>query len=524
MRSFIARISPAVKWFLNGFDRIVFKGGFPAFWNEANVPVWLERNNVLNKDFKTWMMAQTKTIVQRAEQMAENHTGEPIVRFRSAARKEEVAHRHQRERDIDSGLIGVYWALENCQSFKAFFDPNATRPAIRRLPTKCKHLYFYFDHPVFGFMSVRLQTWFPYSIQIQLNGREWLRRGLEREGIDFTRMGNKFLQIEDWGRAQSLLDQQVGCLWPKILDQFAKEVFPDKTAIIGAQPDYYWTLWQSEWASDLIFDDTAGLDAIGRDLIRHAFMIASPERVFRYLDRPLTRREKIDLRCKDEVHSSIINFSDDHCSGYRVRHYAGKNSVKVYSEKNVLRVETTINNPGAFKINRHKQGEATGGAKQRLPMRKGVADTAARAVVSQEVNKRVIEDLATLRSDQPLCELLDTVCRAKHVKGRRVRALDPTGKDRAVLSSLFDPACALSGINNRLIRERLVACAAAGGRSEKQLSAYVSRQIRLLRDHGLLRKLPKQNSYHLTPRGRKLITSFNAVYNASITELMEIAA
>ena len=157
-------------------------------------------------------------------------------------------------------------------------------------------------------------------------------------------------------------------------------------------------------------------------------------------------------------------------------------------------------------------------------MRKGVADTAARAAISQEVNNRVIEDLATFRDDQPLSELFDIVCRRKKVRGRRVRALDPTGKDRALLRALDDPAVALTGVSNRSIREQLRASGETGGRNEKQLSSYVSRQIRLLRDHGILRKLPKKNSYHLTPRGRKLITTLNMLYNASIKELMEKAA
>ena len=56
-------------------------------------------------------------------------------------------------------------------------------------------------------MNIRLQTWFPYNIQICLNGREWLRRGLEKEGIDFHVHGNKFLHIADYQKAQQLLEQ-----------------------------------------------------------------------------------------------------------------------------------------------------------------------------------------------------------------------------------------------------------------------------------------------------------------------------
>ena len=63
-------------------------------------------------------------------------------------------------------------------------------------------------------MTVRLQTWFPYHIQIALNGREWLRRRLEARGVDFLRQGNKFLHIEDYALAQRCLRQQLDRLAP----------------------------------------------------------------------------------------------------------------------------------------------------------------------------------------------------------------------------------------------------------------------------------------------------------------------
>ncbi len=434
-----------------------------------------------------------------------------------------MAHSHQKQRGIQSGLIGVYSAVESCKTFKATFAAGADRPALRKNPTKCKHLYFYFDHQVFGFMSVRLQTWFPYDIQFQLNGREWLRRSLEQESIEFVRQGNKFLAMEDWDRAQALLNEQVHCLWPQTLDSIAQVVFPDRKTIIGPD-DYYWTLWQSEWATDMVFDDIRVLDDMGQMLIKHAFMIGTPERVFRYLDRPLSRRGKIDLRCKDDVLSTIIKYSGESSSGYRIRHHAGRNSVKIYTEQNVTRIETTINDPGKFKIYRHKQHGPSDCPKELLPMRKGVADVAPRAVVSQEVNDRVMADLATMENDQPLSEILKTVCPGKKVKNRRVRSLDVTGKDRPILSVLSDPAFDVSGISNQLLREGLVASGEGSGKSQKQISGYVSRQIRLLRDHGILRKQPNQHRYHLTDQGRNITTAVNAIYNASIKELMKVAA
>ena len=78
----------------------------------------------------------------------------------------------------------------------------------------------------------------------------------------------------------------------------------------------------------------------------------------------------------------------------------------------------------------------------------------------------------------------------------------------------------VSGITNRGLRE----LPEHRDRSEQQLAGYVSRHLRLLRDHGLIRKLPRQNRYHLTERGRQLVVATLAIRNASIKDLMDLAA
>jgi hypothetical protein len=109
-------------------------------------------------------------------------------------------------------------------------------------------------------------------------------------------------------------------------------------------------------------------------------------------------------------------------------------------------------------------------------------------------------------------------------QGRRVRALDPTGKDRALLQALREPTFCICGISNRALREKLCHETGYKNRTEKQLSAKLSRQLRLLRDHGLIRKMPRQNKYMLTAKGRELTTAIDALLAASTKQLMDIAA
>ena len=93
-------------------------------------------------------------------------------------------------------------------------------------------------------MSIRLQTWFPFAIQIALNGREWLRRLLDKEGCPYLLHGNKFLAIDDYDLAQRLLDFQLDTRWNEALAAFLPEVFPTIATTLGEKLTYYWTVWR----------------------------------------------------------------------------------------------------------------------------------------------------------------------------------------------------------------------------------------------------------------------------------------
>ena len=369
-------------------------------------------------------------------------------------------------------------------------------------------------------MNIRLQTWFPYHIQICLNGREWLRRCLERERIDFLAKGNKFLHIADYQQAQRLLDKQLDTRFTELLNGFLPTVFPNMQNILGSHLSYYWTLWQSEWAADLIFASPDRLSPIMDSLLRHAHIIGTSSRVLRYLDRPLTKTGKPYARSTDDVLTRVTDFND----GVRIRHWAGKNSVKLYNEQNVLRVETTINDPGKFKVFRHKQGQSPEEPKQRLPLRKGVMDIPIRSTISQDINNRFMDDLATLHGKTPAGKFIEEVTHHITKGGRRFRALDPTGKDLELLQAISDPAFRISGLTNKMLRQCLVETNFGSRRSDKQLSGKISRHLRLLRAHGIIRKLPRQNRYQLTLKGVRLTNILNAFLAASTENLMKMAA
>ncbi|MEI8123495.1 MAG: hypothetical protein WCI20_15845, partial [bacterium] len=344
---FIQRFGDLIKGCITGFDRIVFKGSIRQLMFAAGVQFFLSSRGVLNKDYKDWMMSQSNAIITSADNYAKNNCGQGITFLASCnERKEKVAHTRQQELGIDTGLIGVWSCLEACSTYRAVYDPRAGFPQLRHTTSRCKHLYFYYDHPEFGFMSIRLQTWFPYGIQIALNGREWLRRSLAQQGCQYLISGNKFLHIDDYALAQHLLDRQLDTRWIETLTSFLPAIFPSMTQTLGDGLSYYWTLWQSEWATDYIFDDPADTTAMMDRLLGHALMTGTGGRVLRYLGHPVSAKEQPHPLANPEVLTRVQTWSD----GARIRHWVGQNSVKLYNEQNVLRTEMTMNNPGKYRV------------------------------------------------------------------------------------------------------------------------------------------------------------------------------
>lgn len=521
MDTFVQRFAGKIKGVIAGFDRIVFKGCLRPLMFADGAMAFLRSRGVLNKNYKSWVMEQSETLAARADSYARSSCGQGITSIPSChERKEKIAHDRQRELGVERGLIGVWSCVEACSTYRAAYDAQAGFPQLRHIYSRCKHLYFYYDHADYGFMSVRLQTWFPYGIQIALNGREWLRRALAKQGIPFVSHGNKFLHIADYSRAQKLLDTQINACWLPLLCGFLPQTFPAMDKMLGPHLGYYWTLWQSEWATDYVFAAPGDLKPLLDALLRHALMTGTGERVLRYFGRPVDAAGQPHPLANPEVLTRANTWHD----GVRIRHWVDQNSVKLYNEHNVLRVEMTMNNPAMFRVFRRPEGRRGAGTKKRMPLRKGIADITIRAQVANDVNRRFMGQMATLKDDRPIRDILSELSQPRLQDGRRIRALDITGKDRELLLALADPQHAVAGFTNKQLRRKLCASPWAKGGTDKQLSARVSRHLRLLRDHGLIRKMPCQRQYLLTAQGQLLTTALNAILAASTQQLLNIAA
>ncbi len=520
MKELIRSLGESVDGVMSGFDRMVFQGLIRPLMYPEGAMGFFNRRRISFKNARDWVVARTKELTVAVDEWSRRECGEGITYLPSSSiRKEEVARRRQHQEQIRVGLIGAWACVEGGGSYRLEAAEGA--PRLRYVETRCKHLYIYLDHAEYGFMSIRIQTWLPYRIQVAMNGREWLSRQLEGKGIGFERWRNKIYRVEDVRIAQELLNEQLSTDWCSLLNSFLPIAFPTMYSTLGPDLSYTWSLWQSEWASDVLFRNQADLEKAMTALVRHAFIGGHPERLLRYFGHPVKKNGEPRRDFGGSLNTRITRLDD----GYRIRHWLGSNSIKVYNQLNVLRLESTINDPRRFRVQRRKQCAPKGAQKELLPLRKGVADTALRASVSQGINNRMADHLAACRSSEPLRAVLAPVTRRKQHRGRSIRALEPTGKDLSVLAAIADPRHTVSGFSNKDLRTLLTGTHHYAGKTDKQQSAMTTRWIRLLRHHGVIRPLrAAPRRYQLTPFGRRLVTALQAALAASTEQLTELAA
>ena len=517
MERFVARFRPLVTSILSGFDRLVFRGTLIPLIRKGGMHTFLVRAGVRLLDFKEFVLATSERVKEASLRLAREQARPVRYLQASTTVKEDLAHQLEAEHPLDEGLVCVLTAVEPCMSFEYHRSQDREERGLKLCPRKCLHVYQYHRHPLFGFLHARIQTWFPFNVQICLNGREWLARQMERVGLRFKRHDNCFTWLKEPERAQRLMEKQLAIDWKGALTSLARTLNPHHREIFEPWPmDYYWSAYQSEWATDLCFKDPAALERIYPALTRHALLHFQSPDVMRFLGR------KANGHFLGELTTSF----KDRAEGVRVKHWVGGNSIKMYDKAgSVLRVETTIAKTADFRVYRPLTNDPQGKLAWRR-MRKGIADLHRRAEVSQGANERYLDALSTVDDETPLAELFDQVATPTSWHGRRVRALrigDPD--DIALLQAIARGEFATNGLTNRDLRRLLDPTSLhASKANQRKSSARTGRRLRLLRAHRIIHKVPKSHRYRLTKRGQLLAAALFAARSASLKQLLGNAA
>ncbi len=522
MEDFVSKHAEAVIGPLSGFDRLVFRGTLRMLAHCGGMMSYLGAVGVLLKDFAAHAEAMTGRLREASEALA-RQTGRPICYLQSSAlNKEDIAREIARADGIEQGLICILTAVEPCRSYEVVRDRDSRHLRLQPRQRKCLFLYHYQIHPVFGFMHARIQTGFPFAVQICLNGREWLARSMAAEGLQYVQRDNCFPWLEDPVRAQQLMDRQLRADWPALPDGLARDLNPEHAAMFRAFPvGYYWSTHQSEWATDIMFRDAASLAALYPKLVHHAMTTLSSPDVLRFLGRKVAANGRIPPALRAEVASDMKHRPE----GVRVKHRVGANSVKMYDKQgSVLRIETTINDVGGFSTFRAPEGKP-GAAKSQQRMRKGIADLYRRAEASRACNNRFLQALAAVEDSTRLGDLTARLGQPVRRKGRRGRAINPLAPgDADLIQAVSRGEFLINGFRNKDLRALLFADAKAGKDDQRRHAAAVSRRIALLRAHRLVRKVSGTHRYQVSAKGRVILTALISARNVGTEALIKLAA
>ena len=503
MESFLAKHGPSISGVLECFDRLILRGHLPMA-GAGYFATWLYSQRIaLNlqqlepgwwnfKEAAPWFAEQLKAHAKALATAA----GRPYRHLPSHERMEDNARAMAEQDRITEGLVCVYGTLERCRTFRVQFTESGpkTRPDLR----VCLVLYFYWMDREFGLMHVKLQTWFPFTIQVYVNGHEYLARKLAGQGIGFEKVDNAFVRLADVARAQRCARGFWRRDWPKFLDRLAHRVNPLLGDWLAGQ-NYYWVVDQAEFSTDVLFADRKSLASLRPALYEHAALCFGAEQVMTFLGR----------RYRDTFQGEVRTHWHRREPGAAVKHWVKRNALKMYDKAGtVLRIETVINDPREFFVHRprHKQDGTT--EVGWFPMSKGVAHLYRYAHVGQRANARYLEALAVVNDLGVGQRELERRCAPVAFQGRMRRGLQPLGRDdQALFRAALRGEHAVRGFRNGELAERLSG-PRPGDRNERgRRCARVSRRISLLRAHGLVAKVPRSRRYHVTPSGQRFMST-----------------
>jgi hypothetical protein len=327
---FIQRFADKITGVLSGYDRLVRRGSLLAMVFPEGMKRVLRLKAILLKDFGQWAQRMTEQLKKACCQAARNQN-RPIVYLQSAsADKEEAARKIAAKDGITTGLVAILTCLEPCKSFEIYRNKHTHKLELVCRMRKGLVLYHYWIDPQFGWMNARIQSWLPFSIQVCINGREWLAQMLDKNRIGYCRYDNCFTAIDDVAKAQRLMNRQLRIAWPKALERIRQQRNPLHGQIFrGLGVSYYWSIYQSEWATDVMFEKASDLAAIYPAMVLHGMRPFSSEDVLRFLG----RRVPLHGNFKGEVTSDF----KDRAEGVRIKHRVKNNSIKAYDKGGIVR-------------------------------------------------------------------------------------------------------------------------------------------------------------------------------------------
>ena len=405
----------------------------------------------------------------------------PLYQFNHKERKDDVANALRRKRGTRDGIVFIGVAQEKAQAFQGK-KVGGQFQYTRDKTVYVNHYYFYIDDADFGPLFIKVCSYAPWATKLCLNGHEWAKRQLEKEGIVFEALNNGFLSCEEPKRLQQICDS----LGPQDIDRvfrkwLARIPLPLRAEDREAGYDWNLSIWQMEVSLTQIFDRPLKGREFFEEIIRDNLDLGRPDRVQLIFDRVVTKKTPGEFRTRviqDGVHPSLhINYKN-----FDLKQY--------FKEGRGCRTEGTFRNPKDFDVN------------------KGLDNFPYLQKIGREINRRLLEVERVSHNSGLSGDSIQRVVQPTVTKdGEKAPALK-FGQPRvmALLMALTLFQHLINGFHNRDLRELVIDL--LGITSEEYTVSQMTYDLRRLRLKGLIFRPPKTHRYFLTTYGWKVARLF----------------
>ena len=329
---------------LQTFDRMIINGYILQLQNPRLFLFYLIQNNIKLTEFNNFAQTQTNSLCNHIDKFIKDNQATLQYLASPSTNKDTLATAEFEKNPNKEGLICAFSDVELCRTITVKPNFNTQQLEVVSKYTKCKHYYLYFNDKEFGWMFFKIQTWFPFNVQIYINGREYLSKIFDKNNIKYEMYNNSFSYIEDFQKAQQLADNILNQKLSSSFDGIAEKInniLPNIKETMNSS--YYWCIDQCEFATDINFKNRNDLSLFYKKLVETAFFAFSSENIYSFFGRNI---KKIHTFKKGEIVSDLRN----RCQGYRIKFKINNNQIKMYDKGNNLRIEVTINNPRDFKV------------------------------------------------------------------------------------------------------------------------------------------------------------------------------
>src|SRR5467141_274854 len=516
MDEFIRKHGEVIEGVLSCFDRMLFRGYLPIM-SGAAMAEFLQAKGVDRWRLKTFLLTQAARLKKHAMEMAAA-AGRPYQYLGERTRKEDLARQIAERDGIGDGLVCVFALLELSRTFSLVWKEHAS--FVQSTRRKCLQLYYYFMDRELGLIHVKLQTWFPFQMQVYLNGHEWLARKLDRRGVKYLKVDNAFAGLSDVVRAQQISDQFPSVDWVRVLGRYARRINPLLGELLRPM-EYYWVTAQAEYSTDVLFRKRSDLQELMPRLLEYSTLYFGAKDVMSFLGRKLVGQYRGEV---------VTDHGENDLPGKRLPGVQGQASREVQLDQDVRQGQRPAGRDGDQsaggvsratasaprwkvdpRVGAHAQGD-------RLPLPLSAGLCAEQRPLSRRP--------ACVDDPIPAIRELDAITRAAITpNGRTARPFNPLSReDRTLFTALLAGEYALHGFTNRDLRSKLGRTPFPLAKEPEKQPGQVTRLLRRLHAHGMIAKVPRSRRWRVSLGGRRLMATAIKLREVAFPKLFAQAA